>query len=126
MCFTSEAGGKNETLRFLDGMKLGSTGDASSSNFVALHNSLALLDVVRFLSFWFRESTISRCFAPPSFPAPFTIMEDFRGAIFLVGSSTISIVFGTSSSSSSSSDEIEMSRPGSLRILVMRISIKIS
>ena len=122
-CLTSEPGGKNETLRFLIGMTLSASGESSCSNLVLLHNSLALLEVVRFLSFFLAESTIASFFIPPD-PAPFTTSEVFRGHTFLAGSSIISMVFGISDSSYSSSslDEMEISRPGSLRTLLIRIS----
>ena len=125
--FTSEPGGKNETLLFLIGMALESAGDASSSNLVLLNNSLALLDVGRFLSLCLNESNMS-CFFIPLLPALFTTNEVFLGQSFLVGSSIISIVFGISESSYSSSslDEMEMSLPGSLRTLLMRISVNVA
>ena len=125
--FTSALVGKNETLRFLIGLL--SEGDASPSNLVPLLNSLALLDVVKLLSLLLKVLSISSCFVPDALVAlvaPFTTIEDFRGLIFLAGSSIISITLGMSSSSYSSSslDDMEMSRPGSRLTLLMRISKK--
>ena len=114
--------GKNDTLLFLNGMALESTGEGNSSNLVLLHNSLALLEVVMHFSLL---STISSFFTPElNLLAPFITMEDFLGFTFLDGSSMISIVFGISwsSYSSSSLDEIEISRPGSFLTLLIRIS----
>ena len=119
---TSTPLGKNDTLLFLNGTALESTGDGNSSNLVLLHNSLALLEVVMHFSLL---STISSFFTPElNLLAPFITMEDFLGFIFLDGSSMISIVFGISSSSYSSSslDEMEISRPGSFLTLLIRIS----
>ena len=115
--------GRNDTLLFLNGTALESTGEGNSSNLALLHNSLALLEVVMHFSLL---STISSFFTPElNLLAPFITMEDFLGFIFLDGSSMISIVFGISSSSYSSSslDEIDISRPGSFLTLLIRISI---
>ena len=83
-------------------MGLLSEGDARPSNLVPLLNSLALLDVVKLLSLLLKVLSISSCFVPDALVAlvaPFTTIEDFRGLIFLAGSSTISITLGMSSSS---------------------------